>query len=135
MSSIDHLGVSLPDLDTGARFYRQVFELLAFPREPYEGASGLEWDDFAIGQADGEHPPTRGLHVGFAAESREQVDAWWHALTQAGYLSDGPPGLRPQYSPDYYGAFVLDPGGNSAEAVHNPPNRNKEGLIDHIWLR
>jgi hypothetical protein len=55
-------------------------------------------------------------------------------MTEAGYLDDGAPGARPQYSPDYYGAFVIDPGGNSAEAVHHGPPRHG-GVLDHLWLR
>jgi catechol 2,3-dioxygenase-like lactoylglutathione lyase family enzyme len=135
MSSIDHLTIRLADLTESGRFYRQLFELLEFAGTPHEGGGFLEWNDFSIAQADPEHPPTSGLHVGFTANSRAQVDAWWQTLTQAGYTDDGQPGPRRQYSPDYYGAFVRDPGGNSTEAVHNPPRRNHEGTIDHIWLR
>jgi len=46
---------------------------------------------------------------------------------------DGAPGPRPQYSPDYYGGFLLDPDGNSAEAVHHGEPR--AGGIDHVWIR
>ena len=62
------------------------------------------------------------------------MDAWWRELTDAGYASDGAPGPRPAYGPDYYGAFVLDPAGNSVEAVNNGPRR-QPGVIDHLWLR
>jgi hypothetical protein len=67
---------------------------------------------------DGEHSVTRGLHVGFRAPSREAVDAFWQAGIDAGYRDDGAPGPRTIYGPDYYGGFLLDPDGNSAEAVH-----------------
>ena len=60
---------------------------------------------------------TRGLHVGFRAPSREAVDAFWQAGIDAGYRDDGAPGPRTAYGPDYYGGFLLDPDGNSAEAV------------------
>ena len=53
--------------------------------------------------------------------SRAHVDEFWRAGTEAGYRDDGAPGPRPQYSPDYYGGFLLDPDGNSAEAVHHGP--------------
>ena len=46
----------------------------------------------------------------------------------------GRPGRRPQYSEDYYGAFLLDPDGNSAEAVHDS-KPNRAGIIDHLWIR
>ena len=65
---------------------------------------------------------------------RRRSDAWWEALTAAGHPSDGAPGPRPGYGPDYYGAFVLDAAGNSVEAVHNGPRR-QPGVIDHLWLR
>src|SRR4029453_16252377 len=52
----------------------------------------------------------------------------------AGYTDDGAPGPRPQYLEDYYGAFLLDPDGNSAEAVHHG-DLAPEGCIDHLWVR
>jgi hypothetical protein len=61
---------------------------------------------------------TRGLHVGFRAPSREAVDAFWQAGIDTGYRDVGAPGRRTVYGPDYYGGFLLDPDGNSAEAVH-----------------
>jgi catechol 2,3-dioxygenase-like lactoylglutathione lyase family enzyme len=49
-------------------------------------------------------------------------------------MSDGEPGEGPQYTPSYYGAFLLDPDGNSAEAViHSDVRRG--GHIDHLWIR
>jgi catechol 2,3-dioxygenase-like lactoylglutathione lyase family enzyme len=62
------------------------------------------------------------------------VDAFWQAGIDAGYRDDGAPGPRPQYSEDYYGSFLLDPDGNSAEAVHHGAMRD-DGWIDHLWLR
>jgi catechol 2,3-dioxygenase-like lactoylglutathione lyase family enzyme len=124
----DHVTIRVSDLGASRRFYRTLLG-----REP-EGSKYLEWDDFGIAQADDEHPVTRHLHVGFSARSREQVDAFWRTGVDAGYASDGEPGLRPQYHPNYYGGFLLDPDGNSVEActgfrdtVGGPP-------IDHLWL-
>jgi catechol 2,3-dioxygenase-like lactoylglutathione lyase family enzyme len=57
--------------------------------------------------------------LGFAADRREQVDAFYEAAIAAGGHDNGPPGLRPEYSEDYYGAFVLDPDGHNIEAVHH----------------
>ena len=79
-------------------------------------------------------PATRRLHIGFAAPSPEHVDSFWQVGTAAGYESDGEPGLRPEYSDDYYGAFLLDPDGNSIEAVHHGSLRNG-GNVDHLWIR
>ena len=86
-------------------------------------------------QADGAHPLTRNLHVAFAATSRPEVDAFWRRGVEAGYRSDGDPGPRPQYSADYYGAFLLDPDGNSVEAVHGSPRTESGPAVDHLWIR
>src|SRR5436853_290424 len=69
-----------------------------------------------------------------SARSREHVDEFWRVGTEAGYQPDGEPGPRPQYGPDYYGGFLLDPDGNSAEAVHHDSVR-QDGIVDHLWLR
>jgi catechol 2,3-dioxygenase-like lactoylglutathione lyase family enzyme len=130
---IDHVTIRVPELDASRRFYAQALELLDVP-DPTEGGDFVEWNDFSIAQATDERPPTRRLHVAFQAASREQVDAWWRALTGAGHPDDGAPGPRPEYSPDYYGAFVIDLAGNSAEAVHHGPRRYN-GVLDHLWVR
>jgi catechol 2,3-dioxygenase-like lactoylglutathione lyase family enzyme len=89
-----------------------------------------------VSQFSDEHPVTRGLHVGFAAPSREQVDAFWQVGVDAGFTDDGPPGMRPEYRDDYYGAFLRDPDGNSVEAVHHGDlRRHADGIVDHLWIR
>jgi catechol 2,3-dioxygenase-like lactoylglutathione lyase family enzyme len=131
----DHVGISVSDLAASERFYRTVLSVLGV--EPsHADAELVEWDDWAIGPADREHPVTGGLHVGFRAPSREAVDAFWQAGIDADYRDDGAPGPRTVYGPSYYGAFLLDPDGNSAEAVHSErddpvPN----GRVDHLWIR
>ena len=129
----DHVGIRVSDRAASEAFYSTVLGTLGVAQT--HSADWLaEWDDFALSPADEEHPLTRGLHVGFAAQSRAQVDEFWRMGTQAGYRDDGPPGPRPQYTEDYYGAFLLDPDGNSAEAVHDP-GRPASGHIDHLWIR
>jgi predicted lactoylglutathione lyase len=59
------------------------------------------------------------VHVAFAADRRDQVDAFYDAALTAGGRDNGGPGLRPEYSEGYYGAFVLDPDGHNIEAVHH----------------
>ena len=80
-------------------------------------------------------PVSRGLHVGFPAASRDAVDEFWRVGVEAGYRSDGEPGPRPEYGGDYYGGFLLDPDGNSAEAVHYSENLRDDGTVDHLWIR
>jgi catechol 2,3-dioxygenase-like lactoylglutathione lyase family enzyme len=61
--------------------------------------------------------PGNGAHVAFTAENRAMVNAFYEAALANGSGEDGPPGLRPEYNDNYYGAFVLDPDGNKIEAV------------------
>ena len=131
----DHVGVAVADLAASERFYRTVLSALGV--EPsYADAELVEWDDWDIGPTDREHPVTRGLHVGFRAPSRAAVDAFWQAGIDAGYRDDGAPGPRAVYGPDYYGGFLLDPDGNSAEAVHTErEDPVPDGSIDHLWIR
>ncbi|HEX3331812.1 MAG TPA: VOC family protein [Gaiellales bacterium] len=131
----DHIGVAVSDLATSGRFYRTVLGALGIEPD-YADDYQVEWDDWAIGQTDADHPVTRGLHVGFRARDRAQVDAFWQAGVDAGYRDDGAPGPRPQYGSTYYGGFLLDPDGNSAEAVYGDrENEVVEGHIDHVWIR
>src|SRR5262249_5331177 len=107
--TLDHVGIRVADGERSRRFYDPGFQLLALPGERHDSGECHEWSELGIAPAGPDRPLTRGLHVGLAARSREQVDEWWRALTAGGAPDDGAPGLRPQYSPDYYGAFVLDP--------------------------
>jgi catechol 2,3-dioxygenase-like lactoylglutathione lyase family enzyme len=61
------------------------------------------------------------LHIAFRATSRRQVDAFYRAALEAGARDNGPPGLRPQYHPNYYAAFVIGPDGHNIEAVCHEP--------------
>jgi catechol 2,3-dioxygenase-like lactoylglutathione lyase family enzyme len=129
---LDHVTIRSSDRRGSEGFYRRVLSALGI--EPtYSGRDFVEWDDFCIIEADGDHPPTRHLHIAFVASSREHVDRFWQAGIDAGYTDDGRPGERPQYSPAYYGGFLLDPDGNSAEAVHHEDVR-RGGHIDHLWI-
>jgi predicted lactoylglutathione lyase len=125
--------IRVSDRDASERFYETVLHILGI--EPSSsGEQYSEWHDFSLSQADDERPVTRRLHIAFVAASRRHVDDFWRVGTDAGYRDDGAPGSRPQYSDTYYGAFLLDPDGNSAEAVHHDSLRT-DGHIDHLWLR
>ena len=63
-----------------------------------------------------------GQHIAFRAPDRAAVDAFYAAALAAGGRDNGPPGLRPNYHPDYYAAFVLDPDGHRLEAVCHRPD-------------
>jgi catechol 2,3-dioxygenase-like lactoylglutathione lyase family enzyme len=129
----DHVTIRVADRRASERFYELVLSALGI-KMTSGGEQYAEWDDFSLAQATGERPVTRRLHIGFAAPTRAHVEAFWRAGRAAGYRDDGQPGPRPQYTPDYYGGFLLDPDGNSAEAVHHGSVRG-EGAIDHLWIR
>jgi catechol 2,3-dioxygenase-like lactoylglutathione lyase family enzyme len=117
-----HVTVHASEIEPTRRFYETVLEPLG-----HRADAG----DFKLAAA---APVTRGLHVAFVSRSRAEVDAFWQAGVDAGYASDGEPGERPEYSETYYGAFLLDPDGNSAEAVLHGREREGPGVIDHLWI-
>jgi catechol 2,3-dioxygenase-like lactoylglutathione lyase family enzyme len=80
------------------------------------GTGGKPYFWFGDGEKVGE-----GFHVAFAVHSRSLVDAFYEAAIAAGGKDNGAPGLRPQYHPTYYGAFVYDPDGHNVEVVCHAP--------------
>jgi catechol 2,3-dioxygenase-like lactoylglutathione lyase family enzyme len=129
----DHVTIRVSDRTASERFYDTVLTPLGIDRT-YRTRTFSEWQDFLLTAADGTNRPTRRLHVGFVAPSRRQVDELWQAGREAGYADGGQPWPRPQYRDDYYGALLLDPDGNSAEAVHHG-GRRRGGIVDHLWIR
>lgn len=129
----DRVTIRAADQQASERFYRTTLGALGI--EPTRSDEDrIEWDDFAVESTGGTNSPTRNLHVAFVAPSRDHVDEFWRVGTASGYEDDGTPGERPQYTPGYYGAFLRDPDGNSAEAVHHRDVR-RGGHIDHLWIR
>ena len=126
----DHVTIRVADRDASEQFYDIVFAALGIAKTVSDEWYA-EWDDFSLGADPG--AVTRNLHVGFVAPSREAVVEFHRIGVAAGYRSDGEPGPRPQYRDDYYGSFLLDPDGNSIEAVHHGAMRG--GGIDHLWIR
>ena len=128
----DHVTIRVSDREVSERFYSTVLGAIGIEQTSSDELLP-EWNDFSLAPASDDVPPTTGLHIGFSAGSRALVDEFWRAGTEAGYRDAGAPGPRPQYHHDYYGAFLLDPDGNSAEAVHLGIER--PGNIDHLWIR
>ena len=115
---LDHVGLPVSDFGRSKRFYAEALSPLGYEliMEPsvYAAGFGLSGKpDFWIGQGEPGHP----VHVAFATDDRATVDAFHEAAIAAGGRDNGRPGLRPEYHPSYYGAFVLDPDGNNVEAV------------------
>ena len=131
---IDHLGFDCSDYPRSRAFYEKalaplgltvVTEMTKEQSGGYEGC-GFGQDskpEFWIGSnsGPGSQPVPRSLHVAFRAADRTTVDAFHQAATAAGGKDNGPPGLRPHYHPNYYGAFVFDPDGHNIEAVCHRP--------------
>jgi catechol 2,3-dioxygenase-like lactoylglutathione lyase family enzyme len=129
---IDHVDIRVSDRAASERFYTTV--LGAIGREPIHSDDViLEWGDFDL-LCDG-RPVARRLHIAFFVPTTDLVHAFHAAGLAAGYEDAGRPGPRPQYTPEYYGAFLLDPDGNSVEAVRVKREGQKDGGIDHLWLR
>jgi catechol 2,3-dioxygenase-like lactoylglutathione lyase family enzyme len=129
----DHVTIRASDREATERFLDTVLPVLGIEKD-HSSEWGAEWSDFSMSPTSEGKPVTRRLHVGFGAPSRAEVDAFWRAGVDAGYESDGEPGPRPQYGSDYYGGFLLDPDGNSIEAVHHGTVR-RDGVVDHLWVR
>ncbi|UFM65348.1 VOC family protein [Paracoccus sp. MA] len=125
---IDHIGFPVSDLARSRAFYDRALaplgiELLMEVTEEMTGGHGAHLGYgregkpfFWIGSG---RPAVTGTHVAFAAADRAMVDAFHASALAAGARDNGAPGLRPEYHPGYYGAFVLDPDGNNIEAVHH----------------
>jgi predicted lactoylglutathione lyase len=127
----DHVTIRVSDRGASERFYATVLAVIGIDTT-HTGEHFTEWNDFSLAEATAWDRVTRGLHVGFGARSPERVDEFWQAGVDAGFESDGEPGPRTEYGDDYYGGFLLDPDGNSAEAVHFEDVRRG---VDHLWIR
>jgi catechol 2,3-dioxygenase-like lactoylglutathione lyase family enzyme len=130
----DHVTIGAADLAASRAFYATVLAELGVRRTDDDPAIA-RWHDVSLARAGGDRAVTTGLHLGLRAPAgRAQVEAFWRAGVGAGHPDDGAPGPRPQYGPDYVGAFLRDPDGNSAEAVVHG-NLRGDGVIDHLWIR
>ncbi|HTA36014.1 MAG TPA: VOC family protein [Solirubrobacteraceae bacterium] len=132
----DHVTIRVNDFDVSRGFFATVLAPLGV--EPtLERDTLVAWQDFMVSAHSDERPPTGAAHIAFAAPSHEHVDSFWQAGVDAGNADAGAPGIRPQYRDDYYGAFLLDPDGNSVEAVSSSGagHARAGGVIDHLWLR
>lgn len=134
---IDHMGVSVRDLQAAKAFYDAAFAplgigvVMSVSAEETGGAAFFGYGptsdrrdiqagkpSFWVSQS---ASPTGPMHVAFVAADRAQVDAFHAAALAAGGTDNGAPGVRPHYHPNYYAAFVLDPDGCNVEAVCHKP--------------
>src|SRR5690348_10879735 len=125
---LDHVSIGVRDLAAARRFYDAALNPLGYRcLSAGEAALGYGRDAGAFWVHAVARPvpadPESGLHVCFAAPTRDSVDAFHAAALAAGGRDNGKPGLRPEYSPDYYAGFIIDPEGYRIEAYHGRPAR------------
>lgn len=125
---IDHTGVKVTNPAKSRKFYELALAPLGYAvlmEIPKEHTGGLVVLGYGVApKADfwlAEGKPNDPLHIAFRADNRKQVDEFYKAAIAAGGKDNGPPGPRPHYHANYYGAFVLDPDGHNIEAVCHDP--------------
>ncbi len=121
-SCISHISVGTNDFDAAAKFYDAVLSTLGCKRimdHPGAIAWGKQFPEFWLQTPiDGRKAAVgNGSHVGFVANNKEEVHAFWDAAMKAGAKPDGEPGGRPDYGQPYYGCFVRDLDGHKIEAT------------------
>jgi catechol 2,3-dioxygenase-like lactoylglutathione lyase family enzyme len=118
---IDHVSLGVRDIARAKRFYDATLNPLGC-KCLSEGAGSLGYgrDAVALWIGTAEHPvPANlksGLHFCFVAPTPQSVDAFHAAALNNGGRDNGAPGLRSDYGPGYYAAFVVDPDGYRIEA-------------------
>jgi catechol 2,3-dioxygenase-like lactoylglutathione lyase family enzyme len=131
MPVLDHIGINVSSYPRSRAFYEKALAPLGITCVMEYGTfCGFGRDgkpDFWIGEgANRFQTPAQvavitPVHVCFVARSRAEVDAFHRAALAAGGKDNGAPGIRKEYHPSYYGAFVIDPDGHNVEAVIHTP--------------
>ena len=122
---LDHISLLVFDFERVVVFYDVVLATIGLSRRKQVpggigyGTEAMSAPCFSIldPRSEGAARPGLGLHVSFVAATRASVDAFHAAALRAGGLDAGPPGLRPEYTAPFYGAFVRDLDGFKIEAV------------------
>jgi len=114
----DHVGLKVKDLQASVRFYSAVLGELGHVLASQDAAGAGLGPQGApalwLAADDAVHTP---VHLAFKANSRSAVDAFHRAGLRLRAGDNGAPGLRADYGPSYYAAFLIDPDGNNVEAV------------------
>jgi len=116
---LDHVTIGVTNFSKSLKFYDEALKGLGIARNAGDGESyaGYSRDGKFAFWLTRKPGPVTGVHVALAAQSRKQVHLFYHHALTAGGRDNGEPGLRPDYHPDYYAGFVLDPDGHNIEAV------------------
>ena len=123
---IDHITVFVTDLTKSRAFYEKAFTPFAFSLSFGQEKKFWAFDVgdgalFEIAQYTGKDKLTH-CHIAFRANSQEQVREFYEVALTAGGRCNGKPGPRPQYTKNYYAAFIIDPDGHNIEAVFDKVN-------------
>ena len=123
---LHHVSIGVADVGRAAQFYDAVLAALGYRRVmeflPHALAYGEKMPEFWLSKPHDQNAPSagNGAHIAFTANNAKGVDAFHAAAIGAGGKDEGAPGPRPEYTKNYYGAFVRDPYGNKIEAVFLP---------------
>jgi len=123
---LHHVSVGVRDVERAATFYDAILAALGYKRVmeflPYAIGYGDRYPTFWVQLPHNQRPASvgNGVHVGFMARSKDAVQRFHATALAKGGSSDGEPGPRPDYGPEYYGAFVIDLDGNKLEATLTP---------------
>lgn len=117
----DHVSIGVRDLAKAKSLYDAALLPLGY-RCLHESAESLGYGRDVVGLwiSTSEHPVEpdmcSGLHLCFVAPTRDSVNAFHAKACSAGGADNGAPGLRADYGPNYYAAYVVDADGYRLEA-------------------
>ncbi len=125
-----HAFIGISDFERAYAFYKPLMDCLGIEQRFCEPDGWAGWHSadrarplFVIGKPhnDQPHEPGNGQMLAFLAANRALVRAAHATALQHGGRCEGPPGLRPHYHADYYGAYFRDTEGNKiCVACHSP---------------
>ncbi len=123
---LHHISFAATNLQTSGAFYDAALGALGY-RRVFEDDTAIGYgledgeDKFCLKLRPATVAPGPGFHLAFSAPHRKAVDLFHSNALALGGQDNGPPGLRPDYGPHYYAAFLVDPDGHHIEAVINAP--------------
>ncbi|MFC1750832.1 VOC family protein [Pseudomonadota bacterium] len=119
MLQLDHINIYVSDVLRSRTFYTKVLEPFGYKlnRDFGEHAAGIGRDNYAELALVRITDTIQPIHIAYRANARSDVDKFYSLAIESGATDNGPPGLRPDYHPNYYAAFVRDIDGHNLEVV------------------
>jgi len=127
---LHHISLPVSNLSASKKLYDVALLVLGYKCV----CSGIDFagygieenrDKFSIKQTAQAKSAGPGFHLALSAPNRLAVDRFFKEALENGAKGNGPPGLRRQYGPDYYAAFIIDLDGHRIEAVINEPDSSQ----------